>query len=157
MRCMIWIALIDGSQMQVFAQAKPTADIVEAMGGALINLNPPSHLQGDDAPGSSSASAFDSRRHGMTPRHDPHRSAKTAFAKEATDVLQKAYDAGDFDALAIVAPPQMLGDVRKALPDALLKILVAELDKDYLKLPVLERKAALAQLLSTGIKRAAYR
>jgi protein required for attachment to host cells len=143
---MIWIALIDGSQMRVYAQDKPHGAISDAMGGVLLNLNPPSHIQGDDNPGRSFASASSTQHHSMTPRKDPHRQGKTEFAKVAIDMLGKAHAAHEFASLVIIAPPKILGDIRKLMPPALEKSLIGDLAKDLLKLPALERTAAMAKI-----------
>ena len=54
--------------------------------------------------------------------------------------------AGDFDQLVVVAAPQMLGDLRQAFPEGLRKVIVAEIAKDFTKLPAHELRDAIRKL-----------
>lgn len=58
--------------------------------------------------------------------------------------LQDRHAAGEFDRLAVVAEPRMLGIVRQTLPAALREVVVSEIGKDLTKLPADELYAALA-------------
>jgi protein required for attachment to host cells len=126
------------------------------MGGVLHNINPPTHLQGRDAPGRSFASAASTQHHAMSPRKDHHRQAKTNFAKVAIEILKKSYAAHEYTSLVIIAPPQILGDIRKLMPPELEKILIGDLAKDLLSLPVQDRKAAMAGINYHQLKQEHY-
>lgn len=69
-------------------------------------------------------------RHAITPKTDPHRADKAAFARTLADRLDAAAQQGLFDDLVLVAPPQMMGDLRAALPDAVKSRVRHELTQD---------------------------
>lgn len=50
--------------------------------------------------------------------------------------------------LVLVAPPRALGTLREALPDHLKALVRAEVDKDYVSLPVYEIESHLAKALA---------
>jgi protein required for attachment to host cells len=74
-------------------------------------------------------------RHAITPQIDPHREEKREFAKELADILSAELGKKSFDRLILVAPPQMLGDLRPHLSDAVRKVVSASLDLDLTKTP----------------------
>lgn len=77
--------------------------------------------------------SFDSRgggRHRMEATSSPHRALKAEFAKALADRLAAAATAKSFGRLVLVAPPTLLGDLRKALPPAVASLVTAEIDKD---------------------------
>lgn len=63
--------------------------------------------------------------------HDYHR---LVFAKELEAFLEKAHDLGDFNRLIIVAPKEMIGDLRKAMVKSLKNVVEYELGKDLLSM-----------------------
>lgn len=75
-------------------------------------------------------------RRGATPRHalgsEPraHKHEVAAFVHKIAEQLERARQAGEFDRLVIMAPPTVLGLMRKALPSSLHKSVAAEVDKD---------------------------
>lgn len=99
--------------------------------------NPPSHEQGTDRPGRAFASAHSSARSAVesTDWHDveEHRFAQRAAAALETAVRERAAPA-----LVIAAPARTLADVRKALHADVKAKVIAEIDKDFTKIPVWE-------------------
>jgi protein required for attachment to host cells len=82
--------------------------------------------------------SFDSAgygRHPVTPRTDPHREEKRNFAKDLAVMLAAELEKKSFDRLILIAPPQMLGDLRAHLSDAVGKTVSASLDLDLTKTP----------------------
>jgi protein required for attachment to host cells len=73
-----------------------------------------------DKPGRSFASSGGQRRSAMEYRSDVVRADERTFAGEALNLLDSHRRAGDFDRLAILASPEMLGIVRDIAPSALL-------------------------------------
>jgi protein required for attachment to host cells len=98
-----------------------------------------------DKPGRNFAS-IGRRRSAMEYHSDPVREDDKAFATMLADVLEAHRIAGDFDHLVVVAAPQMLGDIRRVVPEGLHKATVAEIAKDFTKLPVKELREAVANL-----------
>lgn len=60
----------------------------------------------------------------------PQRQAAAAFARRVSRELAAAARAGSFDRLILVAAPAVLGDLRRALPKSLQRLVSAELRKD---------------------------
>lgn len=89
---------------------------------------------GSDAPGRSCESAA-VIRHAVEPRTDPHTKAKARFAGEVAEVLNEAAAAAVFDRLVVAAPAHTLHDLRAALSAEAAGKLVAEIQKDLLKVP----------------------
>lgn len=82
--------------------------------------------------------SFDSAgygRHPVTPQTDPHREEKRNFAKDLAVILAAELEKKSFDRLILIAPPQMLGDLRPHLSDAVRKTVSASLDLDLTKTP----------------------
>lgn len=67
---------------------------------------------------------------------DYHQQAEDRWAADAADRLRKRALNGDFDALAIVAPPRTLGELRKHLHKEVEKRVIVELAKEMTDRPV---------------------
>lgn len=127
-----WILIADGAR----------ARIIECLGTGkdtrIVELyrseehHPPSHELGRDRPARVHDSVGPSR-HSVEPKLDPHRQLETKFADQLADVLNERLAAGEFDRLVIIAPPAMLGDLRKALSESVRANVVAEIAKDLTK------------------------
>jgi protein required for attachment to host cells len=74
-------------------------------------------------------------RHGVEPKSDPHRELKRDFAQELSSVLDTNLSKHEFDKLVVVASPVTLGDLRRALSEAVKATVVAEVSKDLTKVP----------------------
>lgn len=98
-----------------------------------------------DRPGRSFASEG-ARRSAMEYRSDPVREDEKAFASLLTEVLDSHRRAGDFDRLAVVASPRMLGDLRHAFTNALRGVTIREVPRDLTRMPSPELRDALAAL-----------
>lgn len=89
--------------------------------------NPPTREQGTERPGRHSDGP--SPHNSAYEETDWHRLGKERFAAEITDRLYGWAHAGKFDAVAIVAPPQVLGEMRKRLHQEVASKVVAEISK----------------------------
>jgi len=89
--------------------------------------NPASREQGTDAPGRA-FSSVDGRRSAMG-ETDWHEQAEGRFAVQAADRLERLADAQPSD-LVVVAPPRILGELRKHYGTATKRHLFAEVGKD---------------------------
>ena len=74
-------------------------------------------------------------RHAIEPRTDPHKEAERKFSLELAQMLDKELASNKFEKLIVVAPPVMLGDLRKALSKRVGSAVVAEIAKDLTKIP----------------------
>ena len=100
------------------------------------------HEQGTDAPGRS-INSIDARRSAME-QTDWHGQAEQRFLTDLAKRLDKAVTAGETKALIIVAPPRALGVLRQAYSNGLRDAIRAEIDKDYVRMPVHEIEKHLA-------------
>jgi len=97
-----------------------------------------SHLEGrqknaelsSDRPGRSFDSSG-SQRHSMGEKFSPHIHEEEAFARELSDFLERKFGENNFQHLALIAPPHLLGELRQVLSTRLKKCIVAELHKDF--------------------------
>jgi protein required for attachment to host cells len=83
-----------------------------------------------DKPGRGFGSAGSAVRHGMEPKHDPHKMEKHNFVHAIVKLLDDAYDQGKFERLAVVAPKRSLGEFRELASSKLHKLIWREVAKD---------------------------
>jgi protein required for attachment to host cells len=131
----MWILVADAARARVFKLEGPGMRLVPALERELISLNIPSHEIASDRPGRAFDSAGDGR-HAMEPPTDPKRYEKQRFAHGVADLLDQHRRKNAFTRLVVVAPPQMLGDLRNAMTDELRKLIETEIGKDFSKLSV---------------------
>jgi protein required for attachment to host cells len=98
--------------------------------------------QGSDAPGRA-INSIDSRRSAME-QTDWHSQEEERFLQKLAAKLDAAVKAGQIKSLMIVAPPRALGMLRPAYSHDLRNALRAEIDKDFVKMPVHEIEKHLA-------------
>ena len=90
--------------------------------------NPASHEQGTDKPGRTAASAGTARS--ALEETDWHRLGEERFAAEIAATLYRLAHANKFDALIVVAPPKVLGNLRKAFHKEVVDRVIADLPKE---------------------------
>lgn len=138
----IWILVAGGQKARFLASEKRNEDLVEAMPDMVI-ANPPSREQGTERPGRVHESVG-ARRSAYEPPTDPHRQGKRDFARAIADILHEKARAGAFDKLVVVAPPEMLGDLRSFMAAETKDRLIGERAKDYTELTPREIKEQLS-------------
>lgn len=104
--------------------------------------NPATHEQGTDKPGRTAASAGTARS--AMEETDWHRLAEERFAAEIADTLYRLAHANKFEALVVVAPPKVLGNLRKAFHKEVVDRITGELSKDLTSHPVPDIEKLLA-------------
>ncbi|KAF0128847.1 MAG: protein required for attachment to host cells-like protein [Xanthobacteraceae bacterium] len=104
--------------------------------------NPATHDQGTDRPGRSFSSAGTHRS--AMEQTDWHQLAEDRFVGEVADALYKQAHAGRFETLIVVAPPKVLGNLRKAFHKEVSDRVSAEVPKDLTKHPVHDIERLLA-------------
>jgi protein required for attachment to host cells len=102
----------------------------------LEHENPPTRDQGTGQPGRLNDAAGTHRS--AVEQTDWHRVEKERFAKEIAERLYKHAHKNGFSELVLVAPPTVLGALRKELHKEVQDKIVGELDKDLTKHPVYE-------------------
>jgi protein required for attachment to host cells len=98
--------------------------------------------QGTDAPGRS-INSNGSRRSTME-QTDWHAQAEQQFLIDLAKRLDAAVMAGETKSLIVIAPPRALGMLRQAFSAAVRNAIRAEIDKDYVKMPLYEIEKHLA-------------
>lgn len=129
-----WIVVADGEKA-LFLENVGTPDRPElGVFRQLHQENPTSAEQGTDRPG---------RLNDGGPAHksaveetDWHRIAKEKFATEIAGILDRNAGRKSFEQLIIIAPPLVLGELRKNLGKQAASRIVQEIAKDFTKHPV---------------------
>jgi len=100
------------------------------------------HEQGTDAPGRS-INSVGNKRSAME-QTDWHTQDEERFLADLAKRLDTAVTAGETKSIIMVAPPRALGVLRQAYSNGLRGALKAEIDKDFVKMPVHEIERHLA-------------
>jgi protein required for attachment to host cells len=137
-----WVVVCDGAKALILENAGdakfPNLKTIEVF----EQKDSPTREQGTDAPGRAFNSVGNLRSAvGQTDWHDQ---AEKAFLTQLAQRLDVAVSAGKPKSLIIVAPPRALGMLRPAYSHALKGAVRAELDKDLVKMPVLEIEKRLS-------------
>jgi len=132
-RKLTWVLVADGGKARIF-ECLGIGKGVRQMPGYEETLALPANRDLlDDRPGRGFES-FSPMRHSYE-AGDPHRSMKQDFARHLADELAVLRDAGSFDYLVLVAPPEFLGNLRSALGAGLASAIVGDLAKDLTHVP----------------------
>jgi protein required for attachment to host cells len=131
-----WVVVCDGAKALVLENAGdakfPNLKTLEVF----EQKDPPTRAQGTDEPGRSHSSVGPGRS--AYEQTDWHDRAEEAFLVDLAHHLDAAVQGGKAKTLIMVAPPRALGMIRPHYSQALRGAVRAELDKDYVKLPVHE-------------------
>lgn len=141
-----WILIADGARARIVRRENPRDETREPPEDLVFEID---HKKTgeimSDRPGRSFASEG-ARRSAMEYRTDPEKEQEAEFADTLVDELERRFYDREFEQLAIVAEPRMLGTLRQKLSPALRQVLVTEVAKDLTKLPRKELDAAIADL-----------
>ena len=131
-----WVVVCDGAKALVLENAGdakfPNLKTIEVF----EQKDLPTRAQGTDEPGR----AFSSVGHGRSSyeQTDWHDRGEEAFLVHIAQHLDAAVQGGKVKTLIMVAPPRALGMIRPHYSHALRGAVRAEVDKDFVKLPVHE-------------------
>ena len=98
---------------------------------------------GTDRPGRVHESTGSSRS--AVEQTDWHDQAEAEFLQMIARRLDDAVSKGETHALILIAAPRALGVLRRSLSQAVQNAVTAEIDKDYVRMPVHEIEKRLAQ------------
>ena len=131
-----WVVVCDGTKALVLENAGDekfpnlkTKEVFE-------QKDPKTSEQGTDAPGRA-INSVGAMRSAME-QTDWHTQQEERFLRQLARELDAAVDAGRIKSLIVVAPPRALGVLRRAYSQNVRSALRAEIDKDFVKLPVHE-------------------
>lgn len=127
----IWVMVADGEKALFLKNQGdtkyPNLEVVRE----LEQENPPTHEQGTDRPGRYGEGM--SVRRSAVEETDWHRIAKERFADEIAALLYKYAHAEAFREIVLVAPPLVLGELRKKLHKEVDSRITAEIPKTLTK------------------------
>ena len=138
----LWFVVVDGGRAR-FVERDQQGRFRTVSSFEATSLHIKSSDIGRDRPGRVHESA-DSSRHGTEPRHDPHETEKEKFVALVVGEIESARIAGSFDQFVLVAPPKVLGEFRRTLPNTLAAVLKTDLPKDLTQTPDHELAAHLS-------------
>lgn len=130
--------IADGGKAAFLVNDGPDKDLQLHPAAEFRNENPPTREQGTDKPGRmddagvpGGGSDVSIRGRSSMGETDWHQFQKERFAKEVAGEIDRRFvGGGDFERLVLVAPPQVLGDLRKELHKESLSKVTAEVGKD---------------------------
>jgi protein required for attachment to host cells len=140
----IWILVADGKTARFYSSKKPHEKLEPAVPFEMRMPNPPTREQGAGKPGRVHESVG-AARHSVQPHTDLHREAKRRFAGEIAELLRGKTQENAFDKLVLVAPPQMMGDLRDEIDNATKARIIGEVVKDLTHLSPTELGATIAR------------
>jgi protein required for attachment to host cells len=137
------LVLVGDGQKALFLRNRGNAQRVQLVVEKILERdNPPTREQGTDRPGRSSASVGVARS--AMEETDWHHIAEERFAGELAEALYRHAHANLFEKLVIIAPPKVLGNLRKALHAEVAERVAAEIPKELTSHPVAEIERLLA-------------
>ena len=137
------LILVGDGQKALFLRNKGTAHRVQLVVERIIERdNPPTREQGTDRPGRSNASVGVARS--AMEETDWHHIGEERFAGELADALYRHAHANRFEKLVVIAPPKILGNLRKAFHAAVAERVTAEIPKELTSHPVSEIERLVA-------------
>ena len=137
------LVLVGDGQKALFLRNKGNALRVRlAVERILERENPPTRAQGTDRPGRAIDSLGIARS--AMEEVDWHHLAKERFAHELAEVLYRHAHANRFEKLVIIAPPKILGDLRRAFHPEVTERIAAEIPKELTSHPVAEIERLIA-------------
>ena len=110
-----WVLVADGSRARILQKDEGGRKQLRTVEGMTFahDLPKTSEVVRDRLP--RTFESVGDTRHAVATEVDPHREEKRKFANELADALDAELVKKSFDRLVVVAPAQMLGDLRSAL------------------------------------------
>jgi protein required for attachment to host cells len=137
-----WVVVCDGKKALLLENVGDTKVIKLKTREVHEQQDAKTSEQGTDAPGRS-INSIDSRRSAME-QTDWHDQEEERFLQRLASRLDAEVNAGNAKSVIMVAPPRALGVLRQAYSQNLRNALRAEIDKDFVKMPVDEIEKHLA-------------
>ena len=137
-----WVVVCDGKKALVLENVGDTKVIKLKTREVHEQPDPKTSEQGTDRPGRS-INSIDSRRSAVE-QTDWHDQEEERFLQRLASRLDAEVNAGNAKSVIMVAPPRALGVLRRAYSQNLRNALRAEIDKDFVTMPVGEIEKHLA-------------
>ena len=137
-----WIMVGDGAKAKFLRNAGDTERMQLETLDLLQQDNPPTREQGTDRPGRLQDRGVQQRS--AVEQTDWHQLEEDRFAGSIAEALYKAAQAGAYERLIIVAPPKVLGELRRVMHDEVKRRLVGTLDKTLTNHSLMDLEKLLA-------------
>ena len=138
-----WVLVGDGRRA-LFLENHGDPDLLDLrVIEARVEDNPATRDQGTDAPGRAFASRGGPRSSLETT--DWHELKKEHFADRIAETINKAAESGEMKEVVLIAPPRVLGELRKHLSVKAQAKVKGEIDKDLTRHPISEIEKALKE------------
>ena len=137
------LILVGDGQKALFLRNRGTAQRLDLVVVRILEQdNPATREQGTDRPGRSIAAPGVARS--AMEEVDWHEIAKERFAGELAEALYRHAHASRFEKLIVIAPPKVLGNLRKAFHPEVTDRITAEIPKVLTSHPIPEIEKLLA-------------
>ncbi|MGV6871878.1 host attachment protein [Pseudochelatococcus sp. B33] len=141
-----WVLIADGARARIVRDLGASRESGERPGDLVFEIDHKKLREiMSDKPGRS-FSSHGPQRSAMEYSSDPVQAQEEKFAGTLLKELERRHASGEFDRLAIIAEPRLLGVIRRILPSTLRGTIVKEVAKDLTKLPEQELREAIAEL-----------
>jgi protein required for attachment to host cells len=141
-----WILIADGARARVLRNAALDVEVEGKQKDIVFEIERKQLREiMSDRPGRSFAPAG-ARRSSMEYRSEPEKDQEARFADMLLEQLDRRLRSRQFDRLAIIAEPRMLGVLRQRISPTLRRTIFAEVAKDLTKMPQQALREAIAQL-----------
>jgi len=137
-----WVVVCDGAKALVLENAGNRKTPNLRTKEVYEHDDPKTHELGTDRPGRSSSSVGNGQS--AMEQTDWHDIEEQRFLAQLAARLDRAVLGGETPSLIVVAPPRAIGVLRKAFTSHVRQAIRAEVEKDYVKLPVDEIARHLA-------------
>lgn len=141
-----WIVVSDSSAARIFSIVDPTDQPVELES----IVHPEGRMLARELTSDLPGRAFDSAgqgRHAVESEVGPREQAAIDFAILLSKRLERARVQHEAEHLVLISPPDFLGLMRKSMTAEARRMVVLELDRNFVKLPPKELRERLAEKL----------
>lgn len=137
----LWVVVADGEKALLLRNKGDTKFPDFEVMREMEQDNPATREQGTERPGRHSDGP--SAHNSAYEETDWHRLNKERFANDIADLLYKLAHQGRFEEIVIIAPPPILGEMRKQLHDEVVSRVTAEIPKTLTNHTVFEIEGLL--------------
>jgi len=127
----VFIVVADGRRAFIYRNSGTAQSPHLELVSGFEQKNPATHEQGTDKPGTGFASAGGVRSH--VSENDYHEAQERAFANDLVHIIVDLKKTKNINALIWVAPPRMLAELRREMPQQLKQVTIKEINKDLTK------------------------
>jgi protein required for attachment to host cells len=139
-----WVVVCDGRKWLILENKGDRAHVNLVTRDEHEESAAATRQQGTDRPGRLHPSVGMTR--GAVEQTDWHDQAETALLRKLSQRLDQLIRDNPVQAILLVAPPRALGALRSLLSPQVIKLVVAQIDKDYVRLPVSQIEKRLRQI-----------